>query len=127
VAPPGRTSTTVLVVEDDPILRTFYRSALTIAGYVVVTAEDGLEALHKIEGYEPNAVVLDLDLPRISGREVGRELATNITTIPVVIVTGTDVSDLDPTDYACILRKPITADALIAAVEDCLRRRGASA
>lgn len=117
---------TVLVVEDDPILRTFYRSALSIAGYVVLTAEDGVEALRKIEGYQPSAVVLDLDLPRMSGREVGRELTINIREIPVVVVTGTDPSDLDSAAFASILRKPVTADALIAAVEACLRERSGS-
>lgn len=119
---PARHSTTVLVVEDDPVLRTFYRSALTIAGFTVVAAADGVEALYHIEGYQPAAIVLDLGLPRMSGHDVGRELASHpgLRDIPVIVVTGED-GDIDPGKFACILRKPVSANALIVAVENCLR------
>ena len=64
---------TILVVEDDPALRTFYRSALMIAGYTVVSAEDGIDALRRLdEGLTPDLVVLDVALPRLSGRDVQR-------------------------------------------------------
>lgn len=117
--------TTVLVVEDDPDLRALYRASLTVAGYVVVAVEDGLDALRHIEGTGiPSAVILDLALPRLGGRDVYRELAAHPATskIPIVIVTGSDTSDLDKDDFACILRKPIHVEALIYAVEQCLGR-----
>jgi CheY-like chemotaxis protein len=120
--PPART--TVLVVEDEPALRTFYRSALMLAGFRVVTAEDGIDALQKVEGYRPAAVVLDLGLPRMSGRDVSRELLAHhgLRDVPVVVVTGSDTSDLDEGQFACVLRKPVTPEALIRAVEECIRR-----
>ena len=113
---------TVLVVEDDRALRTFYRSALMIAGYSVVTAEDGIEALQTFEGYQPAAVVLDLGLPRMSGHDVTAELLANekLRHIPIVIVTGGDVSEVDQKKFACVLRKPVTAESLIAAIQNCL-------
>lgn len=40
-----------------------------------------------------------------------------------MVVSGTETRDLDPADFACLMRKPITAEELIAAVEDCLRQR----
>jgi DNA-binding response OmpR family regulator len=122
VASPGRKAT-ILVVEDDRALRTFYQSALMIAGYHVITAEDGIEALYRLEGYRPAAVVLDLALPRLSAREVSRELLAHpyFRHIPVIVVTGTDTSDLDPAEFRCILRKPVGLDSLINAVESCLR------
>jgi len=51
--------------------------------------------------------VLDIALPRVSGRDVERELRSNSETrdIPIVIVSGQDVSDLNPDDFACVLRK----------------------
>ena len=52
--------TTVLVVEDDPALRALYRSALTIAGYGVVTVGDGLDALQYLESHDASVVVLDI-------------------------------------------------------------------
>src|SRR5688572_16529808 len=95
-----------------------------IAGYDVVTAADGVEALRRIEGDQPSVVVLDLGLPLLSGRDVRRELAAHLATkdIPVVVVTG-DPDDLDPTEFPCVLRKPVTADSLIEVVENCLGSR----
>ena len=111
----------ILVVEDDPTLCTFYRSALQIAGYEVITADDGISALRQIDGSTPEALVLDLGLPRLSGLDVGREVAAHLPQLPIVVVTGS-AEEIDATDFACVLRKPITAIALIEAVEDCLRR-----
>jgi CheY-like chemotaxis protein len=112
----------ILVVEDDQALRDLYRSTLRAAGYAVVGVEDGLDALRVIEGGTPRAVVLDLALPRLGGREVLDELRSNATTqrIPVIIVTGTDHSDIDPKHFACVLTKPISTDALTDAVEKCM-------
>jgi DNA-binding response OmpR family regulator len=112
----------VLIVEDDPTLCTFYRSALQIAGYAVITADDGVSALRQIDGSVPEAMVLDLGLPRLSGRDVGREVAAHLPQLPIVVVTGSS-EEIDATDFACVLRKPISAVALIEAVESCLQRQ----
>jgi CheY-like chemotaxis protein len=116
----------VLVVEDDAPLRELYRSALRAAGYAVVAVEDGIDALRRVERGCPEAVILDLGLPRLSGRDVQRELKSSPDTqhIPIVVVSGTDTSDLDPDDFACVLSKPISADALILAVQNCLSYPG---
>jgi len=114
----------VLVVEDDPTLREMYRSGLRAAGYAVVAVADGLDALRRVEREAPDAVVLDLALPRLGGRDVQKELksAPDTRNIPIVVVSGTDTSDLDPDDFACVLNKPIDVDTLIVAVQNCLRR-----
>ena len=121
--PPARRKTTVLIVEDDAALRVFYKSVLTLEGYAVVTAEDGLDALKRIEEQAVAAVVLDLGLPRLRGEDVGREIASHDPKrdIPVIVVTGGDVSNVNPDDFACVLTKPITAEALVRAVKNCLR------
>lgn len=117
----------ILLVEDDHSLRDLYRTALRDAGYAVIGVEDGLDALKVIDIGKPRAIVLDLALPRLGGRDVTRELLSNDYTrrIPVVIVSGGDVSDLDPAQFACILKKPIDADDLVRAVDKCLRRGAA--
>ena len=114
----------ILVVEDDPSLRELYRSTLRSAGYAVVAVEDGIDALRRVERHPPDAVVLDLDLPRLNGRDVHRELKAVPDTqhIPIVVVSGMDTSDLDPRDFACVLNKPIDSDTLVVAVQNCLRR-----
>ncbi len=121
--PAARRKTTVLVVEDDRALRTFYRSALMLEGYVVLTAEDGVDALKRIEQEPVGAVVLDLGLPRLRGEDVGREMAVHhaARNIPIVVVTGNDTGNLNFDDFACVLTKPVTAEALIRAVRNCLR------
>jgi DNA-binding response OmpR family regulator len=111
-------------VEDDPQLRDLYRTALRAAGYAVVAVEDGADALRQIEQVVPALVVLDLGLPRLHGRDVHSELKARPATrdVPIVVVTGGDVSDADAKQFACVLRKPCDADRLVEAVEQCLRR-----
>jgi len=113
----------VLIVEDDPELRALYRAMLQMEGFAVVAVEDGIDALRHIEADPPDAVVLDLGLPRLGGRDVYREITgrTEMRGIPIVIVTGEPIDDLDPKDFACILRKPLDPQSLINAVRDCLR------
>jgi DNA-binding response OmpR family regulator len=114
----------ILVVEDDPTLLDLYRSTIRAAGYAVVGVDDGLEALKMVQLGKPRAVVLDLGLPRLNGREVSRQLRNNAATqhIPVMIVTGTDTSDLDPGEFACVMQKPIDPNELVDAVRKCTRR-----
>jgi two-component system response regulator MprA len=121
--PPARRKRTILIVEDDAALRAFYRSVLTLEGYAVVTAEDGLDALQRMEEQTVGAIVLDLGLPRLRGEDVGREIAAHpaLRDIPIVVVTGSDTTSLNLDDFACVLTKPVTAEALIRAVRNCLR------
>ena len=118
--------TTVLVVEDDPELRALYRSTLSGHGYAVVAVEDGVDALQRLDqGLIPAAVVLDLGLPRLHGRDVQRELKAQSgnRSVPIIVVTGSD-EEVDEREFACVLRKPIDPEALVAAVARCLRRVG---
>lgn len=114
----------VLVVEDDPSLRELYRSALRSAGFAVVAVNDGAAALRHMDSWKPSAVVLDLALPHVDGRDVHRELKTRRETrdIPVIVVSGTDMSDLDAEEFASLLPKPIAPDALVRSVEIAVRR-----
>ena len=123
--PVHRRKSIVLVVEDDPSLRQMYRSALTLAGYIAIAVEDGIEALRHLEADSPGLVVLDLGLPRLSGMDVQREMAAHVETqdIPIVVVTG-ETGDFNPADFACVLRKPIDPHDLLVAVQKCLRRQG---
>jgi CheY-like chemotaxis protein len=118
--------TSVLVVEDDAELRTHYQSALKAAGYEVAAVEDGLSALRRLEQDVPDAVVLDLGLPRVDGRDVYRELAANPATarVPIVVVTGTSLTDAEMKEFSCVFRKPIHAEALIHEIEKCVRKVG---
>ena len=124
MAPP-RHGTTVLVVEDDPSLREFYRAALNHEHFRVVAVDDGFEALVWLDQHAPDAIVLDLSLVRVNGRDVHREVRGRAETrnIPIVVVTGEDATDLNKNELVCVLEKPITAETLVEAVTHCLKRR----
>jgi DNA-binding response OmpR family regulator len=99
-----------------------YRATLAIEGYGVVVAGNGIDALRQFDLDGPDALVLDLGLPLLGGRDVQRELAAHAETraIPIVVVTGSDTSDLNEADFTCILRKPIQPEDLVAAIRRCL-------
>ena len=111
----------ILVAEDDAGLRRLYRTALTLAGFDVDEAADGLDALRHIDHRRPDLVVLDIGLPAVNGVAVRQEIAAHAYTreIPVVVVTGTGM-DLDYLNVACILRKPVEPDELVKTVRTCL-------
>src|SRR5688572_31383709 len=118
--PPARRST-ILIVADDAELRALYRAVFEMEGYAVVAVEDGVAALQYIEAEPPGGIVLDLGLPRLSGQDVQREVAAHLETrdIPIVVVTGRVLDDLDPGEFACVLRKPIDVDDVVAAARRC--------
>jgi CheY-like chemotaxis protein len=112
---------TVLVVEDDPDVRRMYRAALSLAGFDIMEAHDGLAALHLLEQRSAKLVILDLMLPTIDGLTVQQEIAAQASTrdIPILIITGSTLP-LDDVKVPCILRKPVSPDDLISAVRRCL-------
>ena len=98
-----------------------FRTVLSFAGFAVREAGDGYTALNLVEQERPNAIVLDLGLPNVSGEVVLQELAATPVTrsIPVVIVTGLPGAH-EYEQAACVLRKPITPDRLVHTVRACL-------
>ncbi|HXG55209.1 MAG TPA: response regulator [Vicinamibacterales bacterium] len=113
---------TILIVEDDDALRRLCRTVLTLAGYLVQEAGDGLEALRRLDHSPPDLVLLDWRLPGISGHVVQQEIAALFARdIPVVIMTGSP-EELGHVDVDCILRKPLDPDDLVKTVRTCLLR-----
>jgi two-component system, OmpR family, response regulator MprA len=121
----------VLVVDDEPAVRDSLDRALRLEGYEVELAADGAEALEVLTSRDPDAVVLDLMMPRVDGLEVCRTLRARGDRTPVLVLTARDnVSDrvkgLDAgaDDY---LVKPFALDELLARLRALLRRSGAGA
>ncbi|MCK5653398.1 MAG: response regulator [Gemmatimonadetes bacterium] len=81
---------TVLVVEDEPDARDFLTTVLEDNGYAVVVANDGIEAIAKLEESPPDLVTLDITMPEKSGVAVYRRLKEDeeLKDIPVIIITG---------------------------------------
>ncbi|HZY90233.1 MAG TPA: response regulator, partial [Gemmataceae bacterium] len=80
----------VLVVDDNPLVSTLLLQQLSSEGYEVVVAHDGLEALDTVAAWVPDLILLDVDLPSLSGDEVCRRLKSEPATrlIPVVMITA---------------------------------------
>lgn len=116
---------TVLIVEDDVDLRRMFRTALSLAGYNVVEAGDGLDALRILDTNPPHAVVLDLGLPILSGAAVRQEIEAHAHTrhVPVIIVTGQPGTHAD-LGADCVLRKPVSPDRLVHVVKSCIAAGG---
>jgi len=121
---PALRAATVLIVEDDPALRELYQKILTLEGYAVVVAADGVDALERVKEQSVDAVVLDLMMPRLDGKSVKRSFESDVTMrdVPVILVTGHVDPDINPEDFACVLHKPITIDVLVDAVRNCLEK-----
>ena len=84
-------------------------------------AGNGLHALRQIDAQVPDAVVLDLGLPIISGQTVLAEIAAHAHTrqIPVIVITGTP-GEHDALGASCVLRKPFEVDQLVKTVRACI-------
>ena len=111
----------ILVVEDDADVRRMFRTALALAGFDVHDVGVGFDALRRIDQARPDLIVLDLMLPDISGFVIRQEIAAQAHTrnIPIVVVTGSSL-DLAGLDVACVLRKPVAPEELLAVVQSCL-------
>jgi len=84
----------IVIADDSPTLRRIVSSVLTSAGYEVVQAEDGVDAVQKVFREQPDAVVMDVQMPRVSGYVATRLLKDDWQTaeIPVVLLTSLDAA-----------------------------------
>jgi DNA-binding response OmpR family regulator len=119
--PTGR----ILVVEDDPAVQKALRRLFETEGFAVETQADGRAALDSFHSSAPAAMVLDLRLPKVSGRDVCKEIKALAPTLPIVVLSAaSDVSDkvllleLGADDY---VTKPFSPRELLARVRAALR------
>ena len=116
----------ILVVDDDRAVRESLRRSLSFNGYSVELAVDGIDALEKVANARPDALVLDVMMPRLDGLEVCRRLRSTGDDLPILVLTARDsvserVSGLDAgaDDY---LPKPFALEELLARLRALLRR-----
>jgi DNA-binding response OmpR family regulator len=117
---------TILVVEDDPRVGNALRRLFQSAGYIVEVCGDGQSALEAFRKRTPTAVILDLMLPVLSGKDVCREIRRDSPYVPVIVVSArTDESDkvvlleLGADDY---VTKPFSPKELLTRVRAAIRR-----
>ncbi len=115
----------ILVVDDEPQILRFLRPALIAAGYDVLTAESGAAALKLATEKAPDALLLDLGLPDLDGKEVIRRLRA-FTNVPIIVISARDreaekinALDLGANDY---IDKPFGIGELLARLRAALRQ-----
>jgi two-component system response regulator MprA len=116
----------ILVVDDDRAVRESLRRSLEFNGYQVELAGDGARALEMVVADRPDAMILDVMMPRLDGLEVARRLRSTGDDLPILVLTARDtvsdrVSGLDAgaDDY---LPKPFALEELLARLRALLRR-----
>ncbi len=124
-ASPPRPTGRILVVEDDPAVQKALRRLFETEGFTVEVQADGRSALESFQSSVPAAVVLDLRLPKMSGRDVCKEIKALSPALPIVVLSAaSDVSDkvllleLGADDY---VTKPFSPRELLARVRAALR------
>jgi two-component system, OmpR family, response regulator MprA len=116
----------ILVIDDDRAVRESLRRSLQFNGYDVDIAADGAEALARVPSTSPDALVIDVMMPRLNGLETTRALRAAGNDVPILVLTARDsvtdrVAGLDAgaDDY---LTKPFALEELLARLRALLRR-----
>jgi two-component system, chemotaxis family, chemotaxis protein CheY len=120
---PVESRKTILICDDEPALRELVRAALS-DGYRFAEASDGLVALELAHELEPDAVILDLMLPRLGGLEVLAHFQADdqLRSVPVLVITAWNETreDVLAAGASYFVTKPFDPDALRIAVEELL-------
>jgi two-component system OmpR family response regulator len=116
----------VLVADDEEYIRDLVSSALRIAGFESMTANDGSRALAAVAAHHPDLLILDVGMPGLDGFEVCRRLRADGDATPVVFLTARDASEDKISGFTKggddYLTKPFSLEELIARVRAVLRR-----
>lgn len=121
------TSTTIMVVDDEPQIRRVLRTTITSHDYAVIEAKSGEEALELIRNERPDLILLDVNMPGITGFETCAEIRRT-SDIPIIMLTVRNTErdkvralDAGADDYVV---KPFGAEELMARIRAALRRSG---
>ena len=120
-------SSSILIVDDDPIIRRFVSANFQARQFDVLLAEDGESALKIMEQDQPDLVILDIMMPGIDGIEVCQRIR-ELSSVPVMVVSARDelhtkltALKIGADDY---MTKPFVLEELLARVDALLRRSG---
>lgn len=79
---------TILLVEDDKNQLLLYKQELLLEGYNIITAQDGQEAIKKVKEHTPDLIVMDINMPKMSGIESMGRILSEHKKIPIIINTA---------------------------------------
>lgn len=106
----------ILIVDDDPSIRTLLTVVAQRMGVAADTAGDGIEAMNRLDRETYDLVVLDLSMPRMNGFDVIAELRSKYPRPAVIVLTAlprTHFTDIDPEVVHCVVRKPFDLELFV--------------
>jgi DNA-binding response OmpR family regulator len=123
---PIHSPASILVVEDEAMIRRYYCAVLSDSGFQVDTAEDGAVAwnlfcLADADAPTYDLLITDNNMPKLTGLELIGKLRAAQTILPIILATGAVPSDAQRLDVAAILQKPVCSDRLIQIVREVLQ------
>src|SRR5580692_8514690 len=94
-ATPTAAAPTILIVDDDPVVRSLMLDSLEDEGFSVIEAEDGVQACGVCDQRVPSLLIVDAIMPNMDGFELCRRLRTGMSTqyVPILMATGLDDDD----------------------------------
>ena len=118
----------VLLAEDDRALRRFLEIVLERAGYKVIPASDGLEAMKLVLSTPVDVVITDAMMPNLSGHEFCRFLRNSpaLSRLPVIMLSALERKDNEAEQADAFLAKPVSGESLIECIEELLARKSKS-
>lgn len=114
----GEPQKTVLVVDDEPLIRGIVAELLEDEGYAVQCAGDGVEALAVVEAAAIDLVISDVVMPRLDGRALARRLRARQERLPIVLMSANRAESGIP--GVTLVPKPFNLDQLLDAVDAAL-------
>lgn len=123
---PAAPGATVLIVDDEAPIRSLLRQALLEGGYNVLEAAEGTTAITIARQRRPDLLILDLQMPGLSGQDVAQLLKADVTTadIPILILSVEDREHTAGLGAAAHLTKPVRMETLLQKVAELLSGRG---
>lgn len=118
----------ILVIDDSKVIRMRVKDMLPEGNFDIIEAKDGLEGFNLIKTENPNLIMLDFLLPKMSGWEVYQEIQKQIEfrSIPLVLMSGRkeEVTDkiAEPFEYFSFVEKPFDRDQLVDAIRDAMMK-----
>lgn len=112
----------MLLVEDNPMVRRSVEATLTNFGYQVIAAETGEEAIELLQGGKVDLLVSDMVLPEMDGKVLVERARRLLPSLPVLFMSGYDLSNSIPRGMVTFLQKPFDAQDLAQAVRQALGR-----
>ena len=116
----------ILVIDDSKVIRMRVKDMLPTGNFEVIEAKDGQEGINLIRTENPNLIMLDFLLPKMSGWEVFQEIQKNqrLRSIPLVLMSGRkeEVTDklTEPFEYFSFVEKPFDREQLVDAIRDAM-------